>query len=184
MCCSVIPCNGPSDNSAVHVFQLPHKPQTSQGYAGKTETKKSQTLAASKPSAHADKPTAARRTSTQKIQKTPQVKRCFHTDRVVFFKCSVVVLQSSMQSVDLWIMCWVGKKRKGRWLAKQERKGTDRDRVWESDIYEGFTGIHTQNIDLNVRLMAEEGVGTVERNFIDKVQSYCIYFKGMTRKGL
>lgn len=75
MCCSVIPRNDPSDNSAVHVFQLPHKPQTLQGYAGKTERKKSQTLAASKLSAHADKPTAPRRTSTQKIQKTPQVNR-------------------------------------------------------------------------------------------------------------
>lgn len=75
MCCSAIPRNGPRDNAAVHVFQLPHKPQTLQGYAGKTEKKKSQTLAASKLSAHADKPAAPRRTSTQKIQKTPQVNR-------------------------------------------------------------------------------------------------------------
>lgn len=42
--------------------------------------------------------------------------------------------------------------------------------MWESDIYEGFTRIQTQAIYLNTRLMAEEGVGTVESNFIDKVQ--------------
>ncbi|XP_070824524.1 DENN domain-containing protein 2C isoform X2 [Chaetodon trifascialis] len=57
-----------------HNPKLPNKPQTLQGYAGKVERKKLQTLAASKPPALADTPKAAapRRASTQKTQRTPQ----------------------------------------------------------------------------------------------------------------
>ncbi|KAM7410902.1 hypothetical protein PAMA_021055 [Pampus argenteus] len=56
------------------VPKRPPKPQTLQGYAGKVERKGVQTLAASKSStlAEAPKPATPRRTSTQKLQRTPQ----------------------------------------------------------------------------------------------------------------
>uniref|UniRef100_UPI0037E7F70A DENN domain-containing protein 2C n=1 Tax=Semicossyphus pulcher TaxID=241346 RepID=UPI0037E7F70A len=54
--------------------KLPPKPQTLQGYAGKVERKKFQTMTPSKSSTLAEtpKPAAPRRSSTQKIQRTPQ----------------------------------------------------------------------------------------------------------------
>nr|XP_020491658.1 DENN domain-containing protein 2C isoform X1 [Labrus bergylta] len=54
--------------------KLPPKPQTLHGYSGKVERKKFQTIAASKSSTLAEtpKPASARRSSTQKTQRTPQ----------------------------------------------------------------------------------------------------------------
>lgn len=62
-------------NSAPRVFQLPHKPQMLQGYANKVERKRLQTFTASNPSTNADtsKLVTPRRTSTPRIQRTPQV---------------------------------------------------------------------------------------------------------------
>ncbi|TMS16316.1 DENN domain-containing protein 2C [Larimichthys crocea] len=54
--------------------KLPPKPQTLHGYASKVERKRFQTVSGSKSSTLADSPklAAPRRTSTQKIQRTPQ----------------------------------------------------------------------------------------------------------------
>ncbi|KAF1390818.1 hypothetical protein PFLUV_G00061990 [Perca fluviatilis] len=55
-----------------HGPKLPPKPQTLQGYAGKVERSRFQTLAASKSLADTPKPATPQRASTQKIQRTPQ----------------------------------------------------------------------------------------------------------------
>nr|XP_046253859.1 DENN domain-containing protein 2C isoform X2 [Scatophagus argus] len=57
-----------------HTPKQPPKPQNLQGYTGKVERKRFQTLTASKTSTHADtsKPATPRRASTQKIQRMPQ----------------------------------------------------------------------------------------------------------------
>lgn len=74
-CCCVITCNKRNVNFSLCVFQLSHKPQMLHGYSSKVERKRFQSLMASKPLISADPPklTTPRRTSTQKIQMTPQV---------------------------------------------------------------------------------------------------------------
>lgn len=130
--CSMISCDHqkPSDNSTVHVFQLPPKPQTLQGYAGKVERKKFQTLTASKSPALADNPklAAPRRASTQKTQRTPQVNSKWILSLVFTLTEVHVDQQSGVYSVDWWIICYVGKKRKGRLLVEQEGEDAERNR--------------------------------------------------------
>ncbi|XP_061592730.1 DENN domain-containing protein 2C isoform X3 [Cololabis saira] len=68
------PTCAPSSQANTQVSQLPPKPQTLHGYASKVERKMLQVLTPSKSSTLADapKPATPRRTSTQKVHRTPQ----------------------------------------------------------------------------------------------------------------
>ncbi len=115
----VMGLNNTSDNTTVLVFQLPPKPQTVQGYAGKLERKRFHTVTASKSSAPADaaKPATPRRTSTQKAQRTPQVNSKWILS--VVFTLTVVFDESHVT---------LERNRKGRRLVEQEGEDADKNR--------------------------------------------------------
>lgn len=138
--CNLILCNylKPSDNSTVLVFQLPPKPQTLQGYAGKVDRKRLPASTAPKSSTLADTPKLAspRRTSSQKTQRTPQVndKRilllAFTLTQLFFFPgffyCHMVDQHSGMHWMTNHVLR--RKEKKGRWLVEQEGEDAERNR--------------------------------------------------------
>lgn len=78
----------------IFFFQLPPKPQTLQGYASRVERKRFQTVAPSISSTLAEtpKPAAPRRSSTQKIQRMPQVNDEWITTLTDCLRCLVFTL--------------------------------------------------------------------------------------------